>query len=103
MAEYDFDRPYISQSAMKTFKATDPDVARRYGRTVLASKLSNVEYKIRHSRYAQANNMRDPPSCGRIFDGYVVVRNMGSPGQYETWIPGDGFDEVYSAFDSQPT
>lgn len=95
MAGYDFERPFIDQPAMGRFATRDPAVARRYGRFVRATRLTNVEYKIRFGRFSQANNMRTPPSCGRIFDGYLVVRRLGQPDQYETWMPDDVFEEVY--------
>ena len=39
--------------------------------------------------------MKPPPSCGRIFPGYLVVRNLGKSDQYETWMPDHVFDELY--------
>jgi len=57
--------------------------------------LSNIEYKIRFGRFQRENNMKPPPSCGRIFSGYLVVRNLGTPFQYETWMPEDVFEELY--------
>jgi len=54
---------------------------------VKATPLSNIEYKIRFERLKRENNMKPPPSCGRIFPGYVVVRKLDTPAQYETWMP----------------
>ena len=93
---YDYDRPYISQTDMGTYVATDGDTASQYGRTVRATELSNVEYKTRFGRFADSNNMKAPPSCGRIFMGYLVVRRMGTKHQYETWMPDHAFEEVYA-------
>jgi len=95
MTSYDFDRPFISEVAMPLYAAIDADVAARYGRTVRATKLSNVEYKVRFGRLKRDNNMKPPPSCGRIFGGYLVIRNLGSPAQYETWMPEHVFEEIY--------
>ena len=103
MAGYDFERPFIDQAAMGSFAARDPVVARRYGRVVRATRLTNVEYKIRFGRFGQANNMRNPPSCGRIFDGYLVVRRLGQFDQYETWMPDQVFEEIYDGRAKLPT
>lgn len=95
MSGYDFERPFISQDAMHAYVATDRVVAERYGKTVKATPLSNIEYKIRFDRLKRENNMKPPPSCGRIFPGYVVVRKLNTPAQYETWMPDDVFEEIY--------
>lgn len=96
MVHYDYDRPYISQPAMKTYVATDQKAASQFGRTVKAVELSNVEYKTRYGRMARENNMKPPPSCGRIFMGFLVVRRLGSRHQYETWMPDYVFEEMYA-------
>ena len=95
MSGYDFERPFISQDAMQAYVATDRVVAQRYGKTVKATPLSNIEYKIRFDRLKRENNMKPPPSCGRIFPGYLVVRKLNTPAQYETWMPDDVFEEIY--------
>lgn len=92
---YDYDRPYLDQQAMPHYTATDATVEARYGKTVKATEFSNVEYKTRYGRLKQVNNMKPPPSCGRIFSGYLVVRNLGTPAQYETWMPDHVFEEIY--------
>jgi alkylation response protein AidB-like acyl-CoA dehydrogenase len=92
---YDYERPYITHADMATYLATDRDTSSQYGRTVKATELSNVEYKIRFERLARSNNMKEPPSCGRIFMGFLVVRRMGTKHQYETWMPDLAFEEVY--------
>jgi hypothetical protein len=95
MSPYDYDRPYIAQEAMVTYRATDQEAAARYGLTVKATDLSNREYGMRYERLAQTNNMRPPPSAGRIFAGYLVVRRLGTNDQYETWMPDHAFEDVY--------
>jgi hypothetical protein len=95
MSEYDFERPFISQDALTTYVATDRDIASQYGKTVKATQLSNIEYKLRFARLGRMNNMRPPPSFGRIFGGYLVVRKCGTPHQYETWMPDHAFEEAY--------
>jgi len=96
MAAYDYDRPFIAQSSMRGYVATDTETASQYGRTVKATELANVEYKIRYGKLKRANNMKPPPSCGRIFAGYLVVRCLGTPQQYETWMPDHVFEEFYA-------
>jgi hypothetical protein len=97
MEEHDWDRPYIAQDKMALFDAVDRDTARMYGGKVKAAELSNVDYKMRFGKLASTQTMKDPPSCGRIFAGYVVVRKLGTPEQYETWMPDHAFDELYRA------
>ena len=96
VAAYDYDRPFIAQGNMPTYVATDAETASEYGRTVKATKLANVEYKIRFGKLQRENNMKPPPSCGRIFTGYLVVRRLGTPQQYETWMPDHAFEELYA-------
>ena len=96
MDNYDYDRPYIGQTAMSLYIATDAGEAAKYGRTVRATELTNIEYKHRFERLKTENNMKPPPSCGRIFAGYLVVRKLGTSGQYETWMPPDAFEEIYA-------
>ena len=95
MSGYDFNRPFIVQADMGTYLALDAQTARNYGKTVKATELSNVEYQTRFGRFERENNMKPPPSCGRIFMGYLVVRQVGTDQQYETWMPDDVFDELY--------
>ena len=95
MTVYDYDRPFIAQAELQTYAALESSEARKYGKTVRAAELSNIEYKTRFARLGKENNMRPPPSCGRIFMGYLVVRKMGSPDQYETWMPDHVFEEIY--------
>lgn len=100
MSGYDFNRPFVSTAALPEYEATDPEVARRYGRKVRATDMSNSEYGTRYGRLAKANNMKPPPSHGRIFAGYLVVRRLGTPEQYETWIPGHAFEDIYAPIPS---
>ena len=95
MDQVAWDRPFISEANMALFEATDAEEARAFGRIVKAAPLSNVEYKIRFGKLSAALRMKDPPSCGRIFLGYLVVRKLGLPGQYETWMPDHAFEEIY--------
>lgn len=93
---YDFDKAYRPPDEMQLYTATDPKTRELYGHQVWAVELSNREYQHRFNKLSQSNNMKPPPSSGRIFAGYLVVRKLGSPGQYETWMPDHVFDEVYS-------
>ncbi len=92
---YDYERPYIAESDMPRFAAKDRKVAAQYGGIVRATELTNVEYRTRFFRMAQANNMKGPPDGGKIYPGYLVVRHLGTVGQYETWMPDDVFEELY--------
>ena len=96
MSGFDYDRPYVDQAALREFYAVDEEASAIFGPVVRAAKLANVEYKTRHGRLAEQNNMKDPPGCGRIFPGYLVVRNLGTTRQYETWMPEEAFEETYS-------
>jgi len=95
MSSYDYDRPFVRQNGFQEYKAVDSIAAARYGRTVKATSLSNIEYKARYGRFRRENNMKPPPRCVRIFSGYLVVRNLGTPLQYETWMPDHVFEELY--------
>lgn len=96
MVKYDINRPFIETATMESFTARQKDVARRFGKTVKAMELSNREYKYRFQKLARANNMKPPPSSFiHIMSGYLVVRKLGWPGQYETWMPDDVFEELY--------
>ena len=93
---YDYERPYIAQSDMPAFVATDGKVASQYGSKVRATELTNIEYRTRFIRLAQSNNMKGPPDGGKIYPGYLVVRRLGTAGQYETWMPDDVFEALYA-------
>lgn len=96
MAAYDFDRPYISRSRFQLYRVTDPATATVYGNHVMATPFSNIEYKTRFERCAKTHPMKAPPSCGRIFMGYLTLRHLGDKARaYETWIPADGFEHSH--------
>ncbi|MBK6999498.1 MAG: hypothetical protein IPH35_05875 [Rhodoferax sp.] len=95
MTGYDYNRPFVSHMALQAYTAIDAAEAARYGKTVKAAPLSNIEYKIRFSRLGGENNMKPPPGCGRIFMGYLIVRKCDTPEQYETWMPDHVFEELY--------
>lgn len=95
MSGYDFNRPYIEHAAMARAQARDDATADEYGRVVLAADLTNMEYKLRFQRLNASHPMKSPPSAGRIFPGYLVVRHLGQQNQYETWMPDDVFEELY--------
>ena len=92
---YDFNRPFADSSTFPFYTAIDGDVASRYGRTVQAMAMSNAEYDIRYKRLPNSNNMKPPPNHTRIFGGYLVVRKLDTPDQYETWMPDHAFEDVY--------
>lgn len=96
MDNYNYDRPYIRHEAMSLYTAIDVEEATKYGKTVRATELSNIEYKHRFDRMSTENNMKPPPRTGRIFGGYLVVRKLGTKAQYETWMPPDAFEEIYT-------
>lgn len=93
MTGYDHNRPYIDQADLQLYVAKG--AAARYGKAVKATQLSNIEYKQRFHRLNRNHRMKPPPSCGRIFMGYLVIRNLGKLNQYETWMPDHVFDEQY--------
>jgi hypothetical protein len=95
MTGYDFQRPYASVSTFAIYVALDDEVASRYGRTVRAIEMSNSEYGTRYNRLRIENNMKPPPSHQRIFSGFLVLRKLGTPEQYETWIPDHAFEDIY--------
>lgn len=94
MSGYDFDRPFVSHQALRSYTARRSDIAAKYGRTVKAIELSNSEYNIRFHRLSSQNRMKPPPSAGRIFSGYLVIRRLGTSEQYETWMPADVFEDL---------
>lgn len=92
-----FEDHLIGQESFSEFMALDDEVAAKYGRLVKAHPMTNRAYGRRHLALAQQNNMKPPPSSGRIFMGYVVIRSLGRKGQYETWIPDHAFEDIYKA------
>lgn len=95
MSGYNFDRPYVDTASLPLYVTTDENVIRRYGRTVRAIEMSNSEYAFRYNKLRDKHNMKSPPSHIRIFGGYLVVRRLGTPNQYETWMPYEVFNELY--------
>ena len=54
----------------------------------------------RYTKFSSSRRMQPPPSAHRhIYLGYLVVRKVGTPEQYETWMPDHVFDELYEAND----
>ena len=98
---YDYQRPFVERTVLREYVATDGAVSSRYGSVVLATELSNKEYKIRYERLRKDHRMKSPPSSLRIFPGYLVVRNLGTPREYETWIPDHAFEDIYEIRGSQ--
>jgi hypothetical protein len=96
MTESDFNDPYLALDSMGLFTAIQPSDARKYGKTVRAFALSNREYQRRFNQLGTKNNMKPPPGSHiHIMPGYLVVRKLGTPAQYETWMPDQVFDELY--------
>lgn len=92
-----FEDHLIGQESFSEFEALDDEVAAKYGRLVKAHPMTNRAYGRRHLELAEQNNMKPPPSSDRIFPGYVVIRNLGRKGQYETWMPDEAFEDTYKA------
>jgi hypothetical protein len=89
-------RPFVDLEQMATFSAKDRDTAAKYGAFVKAIEISNRDYGYRYSKYSNERNMRPPPSAFmHIVLGYLVVRKLGTPDQYETWMPDHVFDDLY--------
>ena len=87
---------FLDLESMDRFTAIRASDARRYGKVVMALALSNREYQHRYDRLAKENNMKSPPGSRiHVMPGYLVVRKFGTPDQYETWMPGDVFEELY--------
>lgn len=95
MSAYDYERPFISIDELAEYEAIDRETARRFGKRVKATPLSNSEYNTRFNRLHNDTKMKEPPSIGRKFLGYLVVRNLGTAKQYETWMPEHVFEESY--------
>ena len=96
MSYFDPNRPYRDHASMDCFDARHQDIARKFGKRVKAMVLSNREYKYRFDRLADKLSMKPPPSSViHIMLGYLVVRKLGTPHQYETWMPDDVFEELY--------
>lgn len=94
MAE-DFQRPFINKNDLLKYVATDGEISALYGQVVRAVEMSNVDYAIRYRKQSIGSNMKSPPRHGRIFSGYLVIRNLDKQNEYETWIPDDAFEDMY--------
>lgn len=92
---FDHSKKLMDVNAMDEYLCIDPKIAKKYGRTVRAISISNREYQHRYDKLNSTRVMKEPPLSGRIFLGYLVVRNFGQPNQYETWIPDHAFEEIY--------
>jgi len=96
MSNHDFNRPFLDLDSMDRFTAIRATDARRYGKVVMAFALSNREYRHRFNRLGKENNMKSPPGSRiHVMSGYLVVRKLGTPDQYETWMPDHVFEELY--------
>ena len=96
---YDFNKPYTKKSDLSIFIASDKETRKRYGNHVKALFLSNREYQFRYDKFHKQHKMKKPPLSGRIFGGYLVVRNLNTTNEYETWIPDHAFEEIYKESD----
>lgn len=85
----------MDKHAMDDYVATDAKVRKRYGEVVKAIPVSNREYQHRYDKLKESRQMKAPPLSGRIFPGYLVIRNLSADSEYETWIPDGAFEEIY--------
>ena len=95
MIVHEHHRPFTSQKSTDSFVAIDVDTVLDYGQHVRAAEFSNVEYKIRFDRLESRNNMKAPPGCENVSSGYLVIGKPGTRKQFEDWIPGHIFNELY--------
>lgn len=92
------ERPFVPLEQMGMYSARDRKTAQMYGPLVKAAEISNRDYMYRYSKYSSDQSMHPPPSSHiHIHLGYLVVRKLGAPEQYETWMPSHVFDELYKA------
>lgn len=96
---FDHSRKFMDKNAMRVYRAVDSGISKRFGETVRAVEVSNREYQHRYDKLSTSRSMRPPPSSDRIFPGYLVVRKLETPNEYETWIPEEGFEECYELID----
>jgi hypothetical protein len=100
---HDFTRPLISVAEMEDYFAVHDEIAVRHGRLVKAIAMSNREYCARHAQLSAHHTMVAPSGCMKIYHGYLVVRNVGTAEQFETWIPDDAFAAMYARAEPAPT
>ena len=92
------ERPFVPPEEMAVYSAIDRETAKKYGATVRAAEISNRDYGYRYSRFSSSRTMQPPPSSHmHIYLGYLVVRKLGTTEQYETWMPGHVFEELYAS------
>lgn len=92
------ERPFVSLEQMGSYSARDRETARKYGSVVKAAEITNRDYGYRYNKFSSTRAMKPPPSSHiHIYLGYLVVRKLGTPAQYETWMPEFVFDELYEA------
>lgn len=90
------ERAFVPLEQMAAYSARDRDTARKYGPVVKVAEISNRDYSYRYSRFSFSRKMQPPPSSHmHIHLGYLVVRKLGTPGQYETWMPDHVFEDLY--------
>lgn len=95
MSRNELDRPYVDHASMQRHEAIDDTTADAYGRFVLSTDLSNLEYELRFQRLNGTRAMKAPPRAKRVLPGRLVVRHPGQPDQYETWMPEHVFADLY--------
>lgn len=93
---FGINQPFLDSSCLPFFATTDEDTVSQYGPRVRATEMSNVDYSIRYQKMGTSQKMKPPPRHGRIFHGYLVVRNIDSKHQYETWMTPDVFEDLYN-------
>ena len=92
------ERPFVYLEKMENYVACDRETAIKFGKVVKAIEISNRDYLHRYNKFCKCNKMKQPPSSNmHIYIGYLVVRNLNTPNQYETWMPSCVFDELYKS------
>ena len=93
---HDHNKKYLPNSEFEEFISIEHNVTKKYGKIVRAMLLSNREYQHRFDKLNTKYKMKEPPLSGRIFRGYIVVRNVDKKSEYKTWMPDHVFEEIYS-------
>ena len=90
------ERPFVAVEKMEYYSARDQRTAQQYGPLIKAAAISNRDYKYRYEKFSSSRVMQPPPSSNmHIYLGFLVVRKLGTPKQYETWMPCQVFEELY--------
>lgn len=90
------ERPFVSLEQMAIYKSKDQETTQKYGPIVRAIQISNRDYGYRYEKFSETQRMQNPPSAWKhIFLGYLVIRKLNTPNQYETWMSEDVFEEIY--------